>query len=74
MNLVSYKHGQIEEAKTSGVSAAVTVHDMDVMAELSGTNLQRVTVVLAHKVALSHPCDRDIPFILNIPAAGNKLN
>jgi len=36
--------------------------------------VQRVTVVLAHKVALSHPCDRDIPFILNIPAAGNGLD
>ncbi|WP_283104502.1 hypothetical protein [Shewanella olleyana] len=33
------------------VSAAVTVHDMDVMAELSGMNLLRVTVVLAHKPA-----------------------
>ena len=47
MNLVSYKHGQIEDTKITGVSAAVTVHDMDVMAELSGMNLLRVTVVLA---------------------------
>jgi hypothetical protein len=48
---ISYKHGQIEEAKIAGVSTAVTVHDMDVMAELSGMNLQRVTVVLAHRPA-----------------------
>ncbi|MEZ9140448.1 MULTISPECIES: hypothetical protein, partial [unclassified Shewanella] len=45
-----------------------------VMAELSGTSLLRVTVELAQKAAFSHPCDRDIPFILNIPAAGNGLN
>ncbi|MCC4834977.1 hypothetical protein LMH66_20260 [Shewanella sp. 10N.7] len=60
--------------ENSGVSMAVTVHDMDVMAEFSGMNLQRVTVVLAQKAAFSHPCDRDIPFILNIPAAGNGLD
>ena len=44
---VNYEYGQIEEAKMAGVSAAVTVNDMDVMAELSGMNLLRVTVVLA---------------------------
>jgi hypothetical protein len=32
----------------------------------------RLAGLSAHKVVLSHPCDHDIPFILNIPAAGNK--
>ncbi|WP_175609546.1 hypothetical protein [Shewanella sp. UCD-KL21] len=40
-----------------GVSAAVTVHDMNVMAELSGMNLQRVTVMLARKPAAGNGLD-----------------
>ncbi|UCX03213.1 hypothetical protein FJ709_00940 [Shewanella glacialimarina] len=43
-----------------GVSAAVTVDGRDAIVELTGTYLQRVTEVLAHKVAISHPCDRDM--------------
>ncbi|WP_267463722.1 hypothetical protein [Shewanella sp. TC10] len=36
----------------------MTVHDMDVMAELSGMNLQRVTVVLAQEPAAGNGLDR----------------
>ena len=49
----------------AGVSAAVTVNDMDVMAELSGMNLQRVTVVLAQQPAAGDRLDSNtFPFEL----------
>ncbi|MEZ9141923.1 MULTISPECIES: hypothetical protein [Shewanella] len=35
----------------------MTVHDMDVMAELTGTYLQRVTVVLAQEPAAGNGLD-----------------
>jgi hypothetical protein len=40
----------------SRVQAAVTVHDMDVMAELTRMYLQRVTEVFAFEVIQPHPC------------------
>ncbi|WP_158638083.1 hypothetical protein [Shewanella donghaensis] len=33
-----------------------------------------LAVVSAHKVALSHPCDRDIRISYTAPAAGNGLD
>ncbi|MEZ9142647.1 hypothetical protein [Shewanella sp. 10N.286.52.E4] len=51
-----------------------TFENMDVFAEPTGICLRRVLDVSAQKVTLSHPCDRDIQFILNIPAAGSGLD
>ncbi|GAA0787650.1 hypothetical protein GCM10009443_19840 [Mucilaginibacter ginsenosidivorans] len=49
----------------------MTVDGREAIVELKGTYLLRVTEVLTRKVARSHACDRDIPFILNTTTAGN---
>ncbi|GGP99410.1 hypothetical protein GCM10009410_36490 [Shewanella ulleungensis] len=49
-------HSQQRRNRISSASAAVTVHDMDVMAELTRMYLQRVTEVFAFEVIQPHPC------------------
>ena len=60
--------------KISGADEPASIQNMDVLVKPTWMCFRRLAGLSAHKVALSHSCDRDIPFIQNIPAAGNGLD
>ncbi|GGB62361.1 hypothetical protein GCM10011607_23900 [Shewanella inventionis] len=53
-------HSQQRRNRASGASAAVSVHGMDVMAELTRMYLQRVTEAFELEVILPNPCEHNI--------------